>query len=136
MSRARVLIVEDNPADVLLLTEALEQGRWNPEVRVAGDGRRALDSLRAGPAPELIFLDLNLPSLSGRELLGELKADPALAGIPVILLSGSAWDRAVASDFALPDACYRVKPDSFDGFLEIAEAAAALWEAGRRSDRP
>jgi CheY-like chemotaxis protein len=135
MSRPQVLIIEDNPADALLLTEALEQGGWNPAVTVAGDGRQALGRFQAEPRPELIFMDLNLPGLSGRELLGALRADPAVACIPVIILSGSAWDRAVAADHGLPDACYQVKPDSFQGYLDVAELAERIWAAGRLNKR-
>ena len=128
MKPVEMLLIEDNPADVLLLSEALLQCGWDSLVTVARDGQEALDLLAAkGSRPDLILMDLNMPNRSGPEVLAELKADPALAAIPVIILSGSRWDQGLAHTFGLPEQCYLVKPNSFQGYLETARRLQSIW---------
>jgi CheY-like chemotaxis protein len=94
-----ILLVEDNPDEVLLTTETLKDARVSTRVHVASDGEQALDFVRGNngyagvPRPDLILLDLNLPRKDGRQVLSELKADPDLKRIPVIVLTTSASDR-------------------------------------------
>ena len=84
-----ILLVEDNPGDVRLTMEALKEGRFPTTLHVASDGVEALHYLRNMAPPDLILLDLNLPRRSGREVLMEIKADPELRWIPVMVLSTS-----------------------------------------------
>jgi two-component system response regulator len=120
-----VLVVEDNPGDVVLLTEAIEQAGIQTQIRVVGDGDEAMDLLggrgvhRAAPRPDLIVLDLNLPLKSGREVLAELNADPALNDIPVAVLTSSKTEADVCDGYT-PGRCrYFVKTGNFEELVEI-----------------
>ena len=124
-SRAvKILLVEDNPGDVALVKMAFEEARTHNQILVAADGEEALDVLLcivgdpAARLPDLILLDLNLPKKSGREVLREVKGDPVLKRIPVIMLSGSQSRDDVASTYDLGAAAYIVKPMGLDDFLE------------------
>jgi len=133
MNRQKVLMVEDNAGDVLLLREALGATAWNPEVIHLGDGMGALDFLfhrkdhAQAPRPDLLVMDMNLPYLSGQELLASVRADPDLASLPVVVFSGSAWDQDRIEASGLPGGHYLIKPDTFAGFLEIAERMERIW---------
>ncbi|HLA63656.1 MAG TPA: response regulator, partial [Rhodothermales bacterium] len=100
-----ILLVEDNPADVQLTVEALRDARVHNNLHVASDGEEAMAFLRkrngyaAAPRPDLVLLDLNLPRKSGREVLADVKADPDLRRIPVIILSTSSNDDDIASAY-------------------------------------
>ena len=126
MDGTRILQVEDNPGDVELFAEALAAVAWDHQLDVVPDGAAALRYLERCAAadpralPGLILLDLSLPGLSGREVLARIKADPGLAAIPVIITSGSEWDRDILREFALPTPCYQVKPSTFGGYQEVA----------------
>ena len=126
MKTEAILIVEDNPADVLLLTEAFERIGWAPEVILARNGLEALARLAQGPAPELVLMDLNLPIMNGREVLSALQGDPALARLPVVVLSGSEWEQDTVAALGVPGDRYFVKPMTFTGYLEIATRLRAL----------
>jgi len=136
MTPTRLLLVEDNAGDVLLLKEALGETAWAPTVIHLSDGKGALDYLRRcgeraeEPRPDLLVMDLNLPNLSGREILAAVRADPRLASLPVIVFSGSAWERDFLTATGLPEDHYLVKPDTFGGFLAIAARLEELWRAG------
>jgi CheY-like chemotaxis protein len=127
MNRARILLVEDNQGDVLLLGEALAAGTWNPAVQAVANGRAALAWL-GRDRPDLIVLDLNLPDLAGVEILAALKGDSSLASIPVVVLSGSPWEWRQAKALGLSEGHYLLKPDSFCGFLGIAAQLESLWK--------
>lgn len=130
---AEVLLVEDNPADVALLREALESGEWRHRLTVVEDGEAALDLLlrRRGFAdaarPDLILLDLNLPKKNGAEVLTAIKPDPALRAIPVVVFSGSPWARESVEALGVPADGYLVKPTTFAGFLEAARQIEGIW---------
>lgn len=117
-----VLLVEDDPGDVLITREAFEENLHN-RLDVVTDGAAALAYLRHEqpyadvPSPDLILLDLNLPRRDGREVLAELKDDPALAHIPVIVLTTSHADEDVLSSYRLHANAYVTKPVDFDRFI-------------------
>jgi len=112
-----ILLVEDNPGDVLLVRKALERAGLRHELRVAGDGDEALALLRAPAAagrarPGLVLLDLNLPGKDGREVLAEIKGDPALRVLPVVVLTSSRAERDVRRAYELHANSYVTKPPS------------------------
>lgn len=128
-----ILLVEDNPADVQLTVEALRDARVHNNLHVAGDGEEALLFLRRrneyaeAPRPDLVLLDLNLPRKSGREVLADIKADPDLRRIPVIILSTSSNDDDIASAYDLAANCYVTKPVDLDEFLGVVRAIDSFW---------
>ena len=110
-----ILVVEDNPADIRLLKEALNGSKLRHELHVTMDGQEALDFLHEGskPTPHLILLDLNLPRKNGHEVLGIIKQDAILRRIPVIMLSTSAAASDVGHAYDLHANCFIQKPKSF-----------------------
>ena len=118
-----VLLVEDDPGDVLMTREAFEEYLHN-QLDVVSDGSEALSYLRRegdyadAPRPDLILLDLNLPRRDGREVLAEIKADDSLRHIPVIVLTTSRADEDVLRSYQLHANAYVTKPVDFDGFIE------------------
>jgi CheY-like chemotaxis protein len=118
-----VLLVEDDPGDVLMTREAFEEYLHN-RLDVVTDGAAALSYLRKEepytdvPRPDLILLDLNLPRRDGREVLEEVKADPALQHIPVIVLTTSQAEEDVLRSYQLHANAYVTKPVDFDSFIE------------------
>jgi CheY-like chemotaxis protein len=118
-----VLLVEDDPGDVLMTREAFEENLHN-RLDVVTDGAAALDYLRhegpytEAPRPDLILLDLNLPRRDGREVLEEIKADPDLRHIPVIVLTTSQAEEDVLRSYQLHANAYVTKPVDFEGFIE------------------
>ncbi len=128
----RVLLVEDNPADVRLLREALAEGRVEIDVKVAGDGEQAIrvlgDAARDGsPLPDLVLLDLNLPRKNGAEVLAEVKAHPSLRRIPVIVISGSSADQDVRNAYDLHANAYLRKPRDYPGLRDLVETIECFW---------
>ncbi|RZH66363.1 response regulator [Natrinema altunense] len=130
---AQILLVEDNPGDVRLTKEAFKQGRIENDLYVVSDGTEALDFLgRQGPyadvpRPDLILLDLNLPGKDGEEVLEELKADPALRSIPVIVLTSSRAEEDVVKSYELHANAYLTKPVDPDEFIETVRAFEKFW---------
>ncbi len=118
-----ILLVEDNPGDVRLVTEALCEGDVPKNVHVAEDGVAALEFLRGeagrAGAPDLILLDLNLPRRSGHEVLAEVRADENLRRTPVIVFTSSAAESDVRLAYELQANCYVTKPS---GFTELSAA--------------
>ena len=118
-----VLLVEDDPGDVLMTREAFAENLHN-RLDVVTDGEAALDYLRHeepyadAPRPDLILLDLNLPRRDGREVLQEIKADPQLRHIPVIVLTTSQAEEDVLRSYQLHANAYVTKPVDFEGFVE------------------
>ena len=132
MRPVEVLSVEDNRGDVVLMREAMRKASLPYRVTVISDGVEALDFLhRRGaharaPRPELILLDLKLPGRTGGEVLEDLRSDPSLRGIPVVLLSSSQSELERASSYELPVGCSFVKPDSFEGYVAVVRAIEAF----------
>ena len=128
-----VLLVEDNPGDVRLTREALREGKMRNNLSVAPDGVEALAFLRRegkyadAPRPHVILLDLNLPKKDGREVLEEVKADPMLRSIPVVILTSSEAERDIAQAYALHANCYVTKPVDLDQFITVVKSIEDFW---------
>jgi CheY-like chemotaxis protein len=118
----RILLVEDDPGDVLLTREAFADHKVRNELVVIRDGRAALDHLRGDdPRPDLILLDLNLPGLDGRDLLSEISADPDLREIPVVVLTNSLVERDILQARRLRVVDYVCKPVDFERLVEVVK---------------
>ena len=120
-----VLLVEDDPGDVLMTREAFADNKVRNRLNVVSDGEEALAYLRRDPPytdavrPDLILLDLNLPRRDGREVLAEIKGDPALHQIPVVVLTTSQSDEDILRSYELHANAYVTKPVDFDRFIEV-----------------
>lgn len=132
-SLLQVLLVEDNPGDVRLTQEAFKDAKVQLEMHVAVDGIEAMEFLhREGkftesPRPDLILLDLNLPRKDGRDVLAEIKGDPLLMTIPVVILTTSASDVDIESSYMLHANCYISKPVDMEGFLTVVKSIDDFW---------
>ena len=130
---ARVLLVEDNEADVRLTREALREAGEDVRLSTVADGEQALAFLRreAGfaeaPRPDLVLLDLNLPRKNGLEVLAELRADERLACIPVIVLTSSAAQHDIDACYARGANAFVVKPQDLDAFMDLIGAIRSFW---------
>jgi len=128
-----VLLVEDNPGDVLLTTEALEEAKLHINMSVVSDGVEALAFLyRRGPyaeapRPDLMLLDLNMPRKDGREVLAEIKAAPDLRGIPVVVLTTSRAEQDIVRTYNLHANAYVTKPVDLEQFIAIVHAINQFW---------
>jgi CheY-like chemotaxis protein len=120
-----VLLVEDDPGDVVLITEAFEDNKVNNTLRVVQDGVEALQYLRREPPyedaaePDLVLLDLNLPRKDGREVLAEVKTDERLRRIPVVVLTTSKAEEDILRSYDLHANAYVTKPVDFDRFIDV-----------------
>jgi CheY-like chemotaxis protein len=120
-----VLLVEDDPGDVLMTREAFEEHKVSNRLRVVSDGVEALAYLRReapyedAVRPDLILLDLNLPKRDGREVLSEIKADDELCRIPVVVLTTSQADEDILRSYQLHATAYVTKPVDFDRFVTV-----------------
>ena len=128
-----ILMVEDNPADVDLTRHAMESVKIRNKIHVVEDGVEAMRFLRKQgpygdrPTPDLILLDLNLPRKDGREVLAEVKQDPDLRRIPVIVLTSSQAEEDVAKAYDDHANSYLTKPVTLDGLVAIASAIEGFW---------
>jgi chemotaxis family two-component system response regulator Rcp1 len=128
-----ILLVEDNPGDVRLTREVLKEGRIHNTLNVATDGVEALDFLHrrgvyADTKPQdLILLDLNLPKMNGREVLAEIKKDPDLKHIPVVVLTTSSAEEDVVSAYDLHANCYITKPVDLNQFVKVVQSIEDFW---------
>ena len=116
-----ILLVEDDPGDVVLVREAFEHNKVHNELRVASDGVYALEQLRDPELslPDLILLDLNLPRKDGREVLAEIRADARLTAIPVVVLTTSDAETDILRSYELHANAYVTKPVDLRQFLEV-----------------
>lgn len=131
-SRDTILLVEDNAADAVLAVETFRECWPSGRIRHVRDGTAALVHLRgclAGGSelPRLVLLDLNLPGKHGREVLAEIKHDPALAHLPVVVLSTSNAEQDIRHCYALHANAYVAKPVELADFQRVAEAIARFW---------
>jgi len=128
-----ILLIEDNPGDVRLIQEALRTSKIPNHLRVAEDGLEASAILfRQGqyadtPLPDLIVLDLNLPRKDGRTLLAEIKADPALKRIPVVILTTSQAEPDILQAYDMHANCYITKPMDYERFHGAIKAIESFW---------
>src|SRR3990172_571816 len=128
-----ILLVEDNPGDVRLTREALEESKVLNNLNVARDGVEAIAFLRRqgryaeARRPQLILLDLNLPRKDGREVLAEIKGDGSLKRIPVVVLTTSGAEQDVFDSYDLQANCYITKPIELDLFLETVRGMGEFW---------
>ena len=128
-----VLLVEDSPGDVRLTREAFKDAKVHINLHVAPDGAEAMAFLRRTgkysdvPRPDLILLDLNLPQKGGREVLMEVKEDPLLRSIPVVILTTSASEQDVLRSYMLHANCFITKPVDLAGFLKVVKSIDNFW---------
>lgn len=128
-----ILLVEDNPGDVRLTVEALKEGKVRNHLSVVSDGVEALAFLRNqgpysdAPRPDLMLLDLNLPKKDGREVLAEIKDDPNLRRIPVVVLTTSEAEADVLKSYALHANCYITKPVDLEQFINVIGTIEDFW---------
>ncbi len=128
-----VLLVEDNPGDVRLTKEAMRESKVLVNLSVATDGEEALAFLRkqgvhqGAPRPDLILMDLNLPKKDGREVLAEIKFDPDLRRIPVVVLTTSRAEEDILRTYDLHANCFITKPVDLDQFITVVEAISDFW---------
>jgi len=128
-----ILLVEDSPDDIVLTTEALKDGKVRNRISVVEDGEEAMSFLRregqyhAAPRPDLILLDLNLPRKSGREVLAEVKQDPKLKRIPVVIMTTSSDEKDILQAYNCHANCYVTKPVDLDQFLGVVKSIEHFW---------
>lgn len=132
-SPVEVLLVEDSPGDIRLTQEALRAAKVRNNLHVVMDGIEATSFLRRegkhgnAPRPDLILLDLNLPKKNGQEVLADIKLDPRLRTIPVVILTTSADEEDVLKSYQLHANCYVTKPVDLDQFLRVIRAIDNFW---------
>ena len=128
-----ILMVEDNEGDVLLTTEALKEAKVVTDLHVVRDGVEAVDFLyrrapySAAPRPDLILLDLNLPRRDGRQVLADIKQDPSLRHIPVVVLTSSSAEQDIVKAYDLHANCYIVKPVDLGSLIEVVKSIESFW---------
>ncbi len=134
MDRAReILVVDDNPGDVDLVGTALAQSARNSRIHAVNDGEEAIAFLRRcgkyadAVRPDLLLLDLNLPRKDGRAVLADMKGDPALRKIPVVIFSTSRSGRDIAGSYELGANCYVNKPCGLTDFLAAVQSVEQFW---------
>lgn len=141
MKNIHVLLVEDNPGDAELTRQALASSRISIDLAVVDDGEKALRYLRreggyaAAARPDLLLLDLNLPKLSGEEVLRELKADPEFRSLPVVILTSSEAENEISRCYAEGANCYVVKPVEFSSFMDVVSSIERFWFSVARLSR-
>ncbi|HVI06716.1 MAG TPA: response regulator [Candidatus Binatia bacterium] len=130
---SKLLIVDDNPADIALACEALAGCAYDGQISSVNDGEEAIAFLTGGQKyagagrPDLVILDLNLPKKDGRAVLAELKANPELRPIPVVIFSTSRLGRDVAASYELGANCYVTKPGNLNEYFSAMRAIEKFW---------
>jgi CheY-like chemotaxis protein len=125
--------VEDNPGDVRLIQEALQDGKLLNRVATVTDGQKALAYLRKegsyaqATRPDLILLDLDIPRKDGREVLAEIKADPHLRSIPVVIVTSSQAEEDILRSYNTHANCYVTKPVDLEKFVAVVRAIEEFW---------
>jgi two-component system, chemotaxis family, response regulator Rcp1 len=129
----QILMVEDNYPDAFLTREMLKTAKVANTVNVVSDGVAAMEYVRrqgkyaTARRPDLILLDLNLPRKDGRQVLAEIKADPELCGIPVVVLTSSRDEIDIARSYDNHANCYIVKPVDLDGMMKVVKSIEGFW---------
>jgi CheY-like chemotaxis protein len=133
MKAIEILLVEDNPGDARLTREALSQSKVRNNLHRASDGEEAMAFLRRQgafarmPTPDLILLDLNLPRRDGREVLEEIKNDPALKHIPVVILTSSQAEEDIIRSYQLHANCFITKPVDLEQLTRVVQGIEQFW---------
>jgi two-component system response regulator len=131
MNAGTILLVEDNPDDVVFIRRAFERNNISNEVVVAADGERALEYLLPEGAPPLrpalILLDVNLPKVDGLEVLRQIRADSRTAGLPVVVLTTSREERDIVNSYRLGANSFVRKPVAFDEFVDATKVLGVYW---------
>jgi CheY-like chemotaxis protein len=131
-----ILMADDDEDDQILTADALRESKLANDFRAVNDGEELMDYLHhrgkhappaSSPRPGLVLLDLNMPRKDGREALREMKADPALQSIPVVILTTSQTEYEIASAYNLGANSFIVKPVTFDGLVEVMRVATEYW---------
>ncbi len=129
----RILLVEDNPGDIRLTQEALKENKLRNSLSVVQDGVEAMEFLQRrgnyenAPRPDIILLDLNLPKKDGRQVLEEIKDDPALKCIPVVILTTSRAEEDIVRTYNLHANCYITKPVELEQFIAVVKSIEDFW---------
>lgn len=130
---AVILIIEDNPGDVELIRQAFKNFKILNSLENVSDGEKAMQFLKKegsyknAPRPDIILLDLNLPRKDGREVLSDIKNDPGLKSIPIIVLTSSSAEEDVVKAYDLHANCYIKKPVDFDGLMNVVQSIDNFW---------
>jgi chemotaxis family two-component system response regulator Rcp1 len=130
---ADILLVEHNPGDVRLITDTLKEIDPNLEIRAVWNGIEAIQFIRRNAPfedalrPRIVIMDLNLPLKQGQEVLKDIKSDPALARLPMIVLSGSDAPQDINACYALGANCYIVKPRNLDDYTKTLQSLIDFW---------
>lgn len=130
---AEILLIEDNPADIILTKEAFKECKAEHNISYVNDGIEAIkylkktDNYKDTLTPDIILLDLNLPKKDGRQVLAEIRADDKLRNIPVIILSTSKNENDIYASYELNANCYIPKPVELDSFFEIIACIDKFW---------
>ena len=133
MKQVRILLVEDNEGDIVLTLEALEESKFSSIVDLARNGQQALDHLlrnegyEQAAQPDLILLDINLPLVSGHEVLSEIKTNEQLKHIPVIMLTTSSSAKDIKKAYGNHANCYICKPAEINDFVHVIEGIEHFW---------
>jgi len=128
-----ILLIEDNPGDVILIKEALKEGQAFNKLTVLGDGEAALSFLRKegeykkSSRPDLVLLDLNMPRKDGRDVLAEIKTNPELKHIPVVILTSSEAKQDIINAYNLQANCYITKPVDLKKFFSVVKLIEDFW---------
>jgi two-component system, chemotaxis family, response regulator Rcp1 len=128
-----ILLVEDNPGDVRLIREGLRDGKILNELSTVSDGQQAMDLLHQQGSyaharrPELILLDLNLPRKDGREVLREVKTDPNLRSIPIVIITSSPVEEDILKSYNAHANCYITKPLDLHKFITVVKSIEDFW---------
>ncbi len=133
LDEIQILLVEDNPGDVRLTKEALRGAKVANELHVVGDGEEAIEFMRQrgrhrdAPQPDIVLLDLNLPRIDGVEVLADIKSDPELAKIPIIVLTSSSAEADIQRAYELHANCFISKPVDFTEFIDAVRSLEGFW---------
>jgi CheY-like chemotaxis protein len=127
------LLAEDNPGDVRLTLEAMRESKIRNNINVVPDGMEAMAFLRKQgkyadvPTPDVVLLDLNLPKKNGCEVLADIKSDPKLKRIPVVIITSSEAEQDILRTYDLHANCYVTKPVDLDQFIKVIQSIESFW---------
>lgn len=128
-----ILLIEDNPGDALLVRESMRDLKLRNRLHHVRDGDEAMRFLRrkgeheAAVRPDLILLDLNLPGMSGREVLAAIKGDAKLDVIPIVVMTSSSAERDIVESYEIGANCYVTKPLDLDQFMHVVQSVESFW---------